>query len=66
MTATPVLTPPSLQDATARSTATWQSDLEALFHHAKDRFPDVVWHVIDEDCDDDKAVAEKVWGHKGW
>lgn len=29
---------------------------------AKDRFPDVVWDLVDED---DDAKGEEVWGHKG-
>ena len=55
-------TPPSLQQATVKSTIAWQRDLESLFVLAKDRFPDVVWDLVDED-DDEKG--EEVWGHKG-
>lgn len=55
-----VVSPPGLQEATNNSTTTWQADLEALFHHAKDRFPDVVWEV---GVDDDNY--EDVCGHKG-
>ena len=55
--------PPSLQEATRRSTTSWQQDLQSLFFHAKDRFPDVVWDVV---ADVDNGVAsEEVWGHKG-
>lgn len=49
---------PSLQEATSNSTRTWQAELESLFHHAKDRFPDVVWEVGEDE-------GEEVWGHKG-
>ncbi|KAL0959506.1 hypothetical protein HGRIS_011216 [Hohenbuehelia grisea] len=44
----------SLQAATKSSTVAWQHDLEQLFHLARDRFPDVVWDLADEE----------VWGHK--
>ena len=57
-------TPPALQEATARSTVLWQDDLQALFEQAKERFPDVVWELSDED-DPKGARAEEVWGHKG-
>ncbi|KAF5375735.1 hypothetical protein D9615_009407 [Tricholomella constricta] len=50
---------PALQEATKKSTLAWRQDLEALFHHAKDRFPDVVWELGDEDGDE-----QEVWGHK--
>ncbi|SJL11404.1 uncharacterized protein ARMOST_14807 [Armillaria ostoyae] len=53
-----VVSPPGLQEATKNSTTTWQVDLESLFHHAKDRFPDVVWEVGIDD------QTEEVWGHK--
>lgn len=56
--------PPALQEATARSTALWQDDLQALFEQAKDRYPDVVWELLDED-DSKGARTEEVWGHKG-
>ncbi|EKM57939.1 uncharacterized protein PHACADRAFT_251852 [Phanerochaete carnosa HHB-10118-sp] len=56
-------TPPALQEATARSTALWQDDLQALFEQAKDRYPDVVWELLDED-DSKGARTEEVWGHK--
>lgn len=62
---------PGLQEATKNSTTVWQADLEALFHHAKDRFPDVVWELggaeADDDDDDivDRKNVEEVWGHKG-
>ncbi|KAF8155388.1 hypothetical protein B0H34DRAFT_798582 [Crassisporium funariophilum] len=55
--------PPSLQEATKNSTLAWQEHLEALFRHAKDRFPDVVWELGD-DVEDPNAVVEEVWGHK--
>lgn len=55
-----VVSPPGLQEAANNSTTTWQVDLESLFHHAKDRFPDVVWEV---GVDGDRV--EDVWGHKG-
>ena len=57
-------TPPALLEATKNSTLAWQGDLQALFDHAKDRFPDVVWEL----ADDTLMVgteAEEVWGHKG-
>ncbi|KAJ7060816.1 hypothetical protein C8F01DRAFT_1220056 [Mycena amicta] len=47
----------SLQEATRNSTAAWQRDLAALFRHAKERFPDVVWELTSDD-------GEEVWGHK--
>jgi hypothetical protein len=56
--------PPSLQEATKNSTVAWQEHLESLFHHAKDRFPDVVWELVGED-DADGHVYDEVWGHKG-
>ncbi|KAI5117741.1 hypothetical protein M0805_004930 [Coniferiporia weirii] len=55
--------PPALLEATKRSTAAWQDDLQSLFHRAKDRFPDVVWDLVDEDAADD-VNADEVWGHK--
>jgi hypothetical protein len=59
-------TSPGLQEATKNSTTAWQADLEALFHHAKDRFPDVVWELGGADDDeDDRKDVEEVWGHKG-
>lgn len=70
--------PPGLQEATKNSTTAWQADLEALFHHAKDRFPDVVWELVVEEEEEDGTVnhnhhynqnrnqdVEEVWGHKG-
>lgn len=57
-------TSPALQEATKISTTVWRQDLEALFHHAKDRFPDVVWEVGGGD-EDDTLYTEEVWGHKG-
>ena len=55
----PVISPPSLQEATSTSTTTWQNHLENLFHQAKERFPDVVWELNDE------VNFDEVWGHKG-
>ncbi|KAI0314558.1 hypothetical protein OF83DRAFT_1063636 [Amylostereum chailletii] len=55
--------PPSLHEATDRSTVAWQADLESLFHLAKDRFPDVLWDLVAEG--DEGAKGEEVWGHKG-
>ena len=59
----PLLRPPALAEATKKSTSTWQEDLQTLFHRAKDRFPDVVWDLVDEDAMDDSS-NEEVWGHK--
>lgn len=55
-TATPV---PTLEGAISASTSCWQSDLQSLFDHAKDRFPDVVWSLQNQGSSD-----EEVWGHK--
>ncbi|KAJ7712876.1 hypothetical protein B0H16DRAFT_1436399 [Mycena metata] len=49
----------SLQEATRNSTNEWQRDLAALFTHAKDRFPDVVWELSSDD-----TGVEEVYGHK--
>ena len=57
-------TPPALLEATARSTVLWQDDLRSLFEQAKDRFPDVVWELTDDD-DGDSTGTDEVWGHKG-
>ncbi|PPQ89789.1 hypothetical protein CVT25_008168 [Psilocybe cyanescens] len=57
--------PPGLQEATKNSTLAWQHDLESLFHHAKDRFPDVVWELVGSEEEDENRVFEEVWGHKG-
>ena len=57
-------TPPALLEATRNSTLTWQSDLQSLFDHAKDRFPDVVWALVNETIADN-GEPEEVWGHKG-
>lgn len=54
------VTSPALQEATKSSTIVWRQDLEALFHHAKDRFPDVVWEVGEGD-----DIGQELWGHKG-
>jgi len=59
-TTTTSISSPGLQEATKQSTTVWRANLEELFHHAKDRFPDVVWEVGDEEGD-----GEEVWGHKG-
>ncbi|KAH8118900.1 hypothetical protein DFH11DRAFT_1474365, partial [Phellopilus nigrolimitatus] len=40
--------PPALLKVTKNSTSVWQDDLQALFHHSKDRFPGVVWDLVDE------------------
>ncbi|KAG5719893.1 hypothetical protein E4T56_gene5072, partial [Termitomyces sp. T112] len=53
------VTNPALQEATKKSTIVWRADLEALFNHAKDRFPDVVWEVGEGD-----DTEQEVWGHK--
>ena len=53
----------ALLEATARSTALWQDDLQSLFEQAKDRFPDVVWELTDDD--EGQGTADEVWGHKG-
>ncbi|KAJ7434830.1 hypothetical protein B0H11DRAFT_2116228 [Mycena galericulata] len=50
----------SLQEATRNSTAGWQEDLAALFHSAKERFPDVVWELSEGGA----GAVEEVWGHK--
>ena len=57
--------PPALLDEALRtSTITWQNDLQSLFNQAKERFPDVVWELLDEN-DENASVPEEVWGHKG-
>lgn len=61
--AQPPTRPPALKEAVSKATEVWQDDLQQLFHRAKDRFPDVVWDLIDEEVID--AEAEEVWGHKG-
>lgn len=58
---TVVVSSPALQEATKKSTIVWRQDLEALFHHAKDRFPDVVWELGGGEDDGDQR---EVWGHK--
>ncbi|PFH46430.1 hypothetical protein AMATHDRAFT_7810 [Amanita thiersii Skay4041] len=55
--------PPSLQEATRKSTLEWQLNLKSLFQHSKDRFPDVVWELTAEDDYEDRVI-EEVWGHK--
>jgi hypothetical protein len=62
-TSTSTIAPTALQDATVKSTIAWQTDLEALFHRAKDRFPDVVWALLTEG--DAEPTGEQVYGHKG-
>ena len=62
ITSTP-LSPSPLQHATTNSTIAWQTDLEALFHRSKDRFPDVVWALLTEE--DGEPTGEQVYGHKG-
>ena len=62
-TSTSTIAPTPLQHATAKSTISWQTDLEALFHRAKDRFPDVVWALLTEG--DAEPTGEEVYGHKG-
>ena len=62
-TSTSTIAPTPLQGATAKSTLAWQTDLEALFHRAKDRFPDVVWALLTEE--DAELTGEQVYGHKG-
>ena len=57
-------TPPALFQAAKNSTTTWQNDLQLLFNHAKDRFPDVVWELVDDGAPSPKD-PEEVWGHKG-
>ena len=60
----PPLRPHALAEITNKSTSTWQEDLQTLFHRAKDRFPDVVSDLVDEDAMDDSS-NEEVWGRKG-
>lgn len=56
------LSPPrsKLFEAHANSAAVWQADLKKLFHHAKERYADVMWEV----SDGDDAPIEEVYGHK--
>ena len=63
----PPVRPPALLEAASKSTSAWQNDLNVLFHRAKDRFPDVVWDLVDEDAmDEGNGRGEsEVWGHKG-
>ena len=65
VTSQPPVRPPALLEATKKSTTAWQEDLQALFHRTKDRFPDVVWDLLDEDAMDEGGTPEEVWGHKG-
>ncbi|KAH6906219.1 hypothetical protein BKA70DRAFT_439528 [Coprinopsis sp. MPI-PUGE-AT-0042] len=41
--------PPSLQESIKNSTTQWQADLQSLFKDAKERFPDVVWELSNEE-----------------
>ena len=50
-----------LYEANASSAAAWQADLIKLFHHAKERYADVVWELVSEE----ETEGEEVWGHKG-
>ncbi len=50
-----------LYEANTQSTNIWQADLKKLFHHAKERYADVVWEVVAEGEDE----GEEVYGHKG-
>ncbi|TFK46743.1 hypothetical protein OE88DRAFT_1720946 [Heliocybe sulcata] len=59
----PAPPPPSLQEATRKATVAWQDDLQSLFNHAKDRFPDVVWELYPDEDDKGKG-GDEVWGHK--
>ena len=60
----PPLRPPTLAEMTNKSTSTWQEDVQTLFHRTKDRFPDIVWDLVDEDAMDDSS-NEEFWGHQG-
>ena len=60
----PPLLPPTLAEATNKSTTTWQEDLQTLFHRDKVRFPDAVWDLVYEDSMDD-SINEIVRSHKG-
>ncbi|KDQ15159.1 hypothetical protein BOTBODRAFT_158818 [Botryobasidium botryosum FD-172 SS1] len=51
---------PAVVAARAASTLSWQADLKRLFEHAKERFPDVVWELVEDEGD----TPEFVWGHK--
>ena len=53
-----------MNEAVQASKEAWHRDLQALFDHAKDRFPDVVWELYN-DHDPSNADPEEVWGHKG-
>ncbi|KAH6866031.1 hypothetical protein BKA70DRAFT_1135072 [Coprinopsis sp. MPI-PUGE-AT-0042] len=53
--------PPSLQESIKNSTNQWQQDLQSLFKDAKERFPDVVWELSNEE---EGMMADEVWGHK--
>ncbi|KAH6913748.1 hypothetical protein BKA70DRAFT_1518463 [Coprinopsis sp. MPI-PUGE-AT-0042] len=53
--------PPSLQESIKNSTTQWQADLQSLFKDAKERFPDVVWELSNEE---EGMMADEVWGHK--
>ena len=65
-TSTDADAPRSLQEAVRYSTVSWQRDLEGLFKHAKEWFPDVVWELGGEGEEVvDKPSVDEVWGHKG-
>ncbi|KAG8859862.1 hypothetical protein FRB91_006288 [Serendipita sp. 411] len=49
-----------LYEANANSTEVWQADLKKLFHHTRERYPDVVWEV----SEDGETDVEEVYGHK--
>lgn len=51
------ITPNTLTLASEEATVEWKNDFLALFHDAKNRFPDIVWRTPDG--------KEAVWGHKG-
>ncbi|KAF5340346.1 hypothetical protein D9611_007918 [Ephemerocybe angulata] len=45
--------PLDLKAALQQSITVWEQDLDDLFRHAKDRFPDVVWELLGDDDEDD-------------
>lgn len=53
--------PRPLAEATKHSTTVWQRDLHSLFQQAKERFPDILWRLMDEVS----GGSEEMWGHKG-
>ena len=48
---------PPVEARVLHSTEIWARDLQALYHHVKERFGDVIWETDDG--------SEAVWGHKG-